>query len=269
MAPSPLPSLSPREKRLAAYLEGLARAAGHRDRWQPLKNYCQGLLLPIKRKSVEPMAARLAPENVRRMHQSLHHMVADAPWLDRAVLDEVWRRVLPAMTKKSPLTAWIVGDTSLPKKGRHSVGVTRQDCGQAGKQENCRVAVSLSLSTAEASLPIAFDLYLPETWIVNGEARRKTGVPEDMKFRTKPLIAIEQIAQALRSGVPRAPVLASAAYGSDSKFREALESLGCEYLVGIAPVLPFWPTGEQPSPHWVPAPDSPRNRSAGARRTHP
>ena len=77
----------PQEERFAAYIEGLAEAAGHADRNVPLKNYCTGLLLPGERKSVEPMAARLAPDNVRRMHQSLHHVVADAPWSDEAVLD--------------------------------------------------------------------------------------------------------------------------------------------------------------------------------------
>ena len=77
----------PQEQRFAAYIEGLAKAAGHADRNVPLKNYCTGLLLPGDRKSVEPMAARLAPGNVRRMHQSLHHLVADAPWSDEAVLD--------------------------------------------------------------------------------------------------------------------------------------------------------------------------------------
>jgi SRSO17 transposase len=217
-------------------------------------NYCQGLLLPIERKSVEPMAARLAPDQVRRMHQSLHHIVADSPWPDSAVLDEVRQRVLPAMTKKSPLAAWIVDDTGFPKKGRHSVGVARQYCGQLGKQENCRVAVSLSVSTVEASLPIAFDLYLPEKWIRDDEARRKTGVPEDVEFRTKPWIAIEQIDRALQAGVPRAPVVADAAYGSDSKFREALDTLGCEYLVGISSTLSLWPPGQAP----LPAPPSPR-----------
>ncbi|MBZ2186155.1 MAG: transposase [Bryobacter sp.] len=101
MASHPPPAPGAREKRLAAYLEGLAQAVGHRDRWQPLKNYCHGLLLPGERKSVEPMAARLAPGNVRRMHQSLHHVVADAPWNDRDILNEVWRRVLPAMRNQS------------------------------------------------------------------------------------------------------------------------------------------------------------------------
>ncbi len=80
-------------------MEGLAQAAGHADRTVPLKNYCTGLLLPGERKSVEPMAARLAPDNVRRMHQSLHHVVADAPWSDEAILRQVRGAVLPVMQK--------------------------------------------------------------------------------------------------------------------------------------------------------------------------
>src|SRR5437773_5300064 len=116
-------------------MEGLANAAGHADRRTPLKNYCRGLLLPGERKSVEPMAARLTPDNVRRMHQSLHHLVADAPWSDEEVLAEVRSYVLTAMRRQSPVRAWIVDDTGLVKKGTHSVGVARQYCGQIGKPE--------------------------------------------------------------------------------------------------------------------------------------
>ena len=152
------------QKRLAAYLDGLAQAAGHADRKVPLKAYCTGLLLPGERKSVEPMAARLAPDNVRRTHQSLHHVVADAPWSDEGVLRRVREYALRAMTEQGPVVAWVVDDTGFVKKGTHSVGVARQYCGQVGKQENCRVAVSLSVTTATASLPVAWRLYLPESW---------------------------------------------------------------------------------------------------------
>src|SRR5947199_10822307 len=106
-------------------------------------------------------AARLAPDNVRRMHQSLHHVVADAPWSDEAVLAEVRSYALTAMRQKGPVQAWIVDDTGFPKKGTHSVGVVRQYCGQVGKQENCRVAVSLSACTRQATLPLAWRSYLP------------------------------------------------------------------------------------------------------------
>jgi len=155
----------PQPQRFAAYIEGLAEAAGHADRHNPLKNYCTGLLLPGERKSVEPMAARLAPENVRRMHQALHHVVADAAWSDEAVLDRCLDFVIPAMLRRDPVVAWVVDDTGFPKKGRESVGVARQYCGQVGKQDNCRVAVSLSMTTEKASMPVAFRLYLPESWV--------------------------------------------------------------------------------------------------------
>ena len=128
-------------------MEGLANAAGHEDRRAPLTNYCKGLLLPGERKSIEPMAARLDSENVQPMRQSLHHLVAKAPWSDATLFDVVRNHVFPAMQKQGPVVAWIVDDTGFPKKGTHSVGVARQYCGQVGKQDNCRVAVSLSLAT--------------------------------------------------------------------------------------------------------------------------
>src|SRR5438067_6962497 len=126
-------------------MEGLAQAAGHVDRAVPLKNYCTGLLLPGERKSVEPMAARLAGDNVRRMHQSLHHVVADAPWSDEAVLDRCLDVVIPAMLRRDPVVAWVVDDTGFPKKGRESVGVARTYCGSAGTEANCRVGLHASL----------------------------------------------------------------------------------------------------------------------------
>jgi SRSO17 transposase len=238
----------PQQRRLAAYLDSLARAAGHADRIGPLKSYCTGLLLPGERKSVEPMAARLAPDNVRRMHQSLHHVVADAPWSDDAVLSQVRGRVLPAMAEHGPIVAWIVDDTGFPKKGTHSVGVTRQYCGQLGKQENCRVAVSLSVATWNSSLPIAYRLYLPESWAQDSDRRGQAGVPERVRFQTKPEIALEQIRQAGESEVARGVVLADAAYGNDSGFRAGLTELQLPYVVGVQSSLSVWEPGAAPLP---------------------
>jgi SRSO17 transposase len=212
----------PQQERFAAYIESLAEAAGHADRHDPLKNYCTGLLLPGERKSVEPMAARLAGENVRRMHQSLHHVVADAPWSDEAVLDRFLGTVIPAMLREGPVVAWVVDDTGLPKKGRESVGVARQYCGQVGKRENCRVAVSLSVTTERASMPVAFRLYLPEAWIKDRKRRKKTGVPNEIRFQTKPEIALEQIRRARERNLPKGVVLADAGYGNDTGFRTEL-----------------------------------------------
>src|SRR5262245_57136234 len=171
-------------------MEGLAEAVGHADRNTPLNNYCKGLLLPGERKSIEPMAARLESHKVEQMRQSLHHFVAKAPWSDEAMLEQVRQQVLPAMEKQGPVVAWIVDDTGFPKKGRHSGGVTHQYCGQVGKQENCRVAVSLSVATWSSSLPVAYHLYLPKEWTNDEKRREKAEVPEEIEFRTKPEIAL-------------------------------------------------------------------------------
>ncbi len=236
------------QKRFAAYLDSLARAAGHADRAVPLESYCTGLLLPGERKSVEPMAARLAPQDVQRVHQSLHHFVANAPWRDEGLLERVRHWVLPAMKRNGPVVAWIVDDTGFPKKGTHSVGVVRQYCGQVGKQENCRIAVSLSLATERASLPIAWRLYLPEIWVQDHKRRRETGIPREITFATKPSIALAQIQKALKEEVTKAPVLADAAYGNDSQFREGLTELGLEYVVGVQKSTTVWKAGNAPLP---------------------
>lgn len=238
----------PQEQRFAAYIEGLAEAAGHADRNVPLKNYCTGLLLPGERKSVEPMAARLAPHNMQRMHQSLHHVVADAPWSDEAVLDRCLDFVLPAMLRQEPIVAWVVDDTGFPKKGRESVGVARQYCGQVGKQDNCRVAVSLSVTTEKASMPVAFRLYVPEVWIKDRQRRKKTGVPDSIQFQTKPEIALEQIRRARERGIPQGVVLADAGYGNDTQFRQALTQMGLAYVTGIQSTVTVWKPGEAPKP---------------------
>ena len=130
--------------RFAAYVEAITPALGHADRGAPFQSYCAGLLLPGDRKSVEPMAARVQPGRVQAAHQSMHHFVAKADWSDDAVLAAVSAHVLPIIEQRGPIRALIVDDTGMPKKGRHSVGVARQYCGQLGKQDNCQVAVSLS-----------------------------------------------------------------------------------------------------------------------------
>jgi SRSO17 transposase len=255
---SRLSSPGPQQRRFAAYIEGLANAAGHADRHTPLENYCKGLLLPGERKSIEPMAARLAPDEVCRMHQSLHHVVATAPWSDDKVLAEVRRQVLPAMEKHGPVVAWIVDDTGFPKQGKHSVGVARQYCGQIGKHDNCQAAVSLSVSTWGSSLPIAWRLYLPEVWCQDPERCRQAGVPEGVEFKTKPEIALTQIRQAVEQKVPRGVILADAGYGNGTSFRTAVTELGLQYVMGIESSTTVWEPGQQP----LPAP--PRKPGRGA-----
>jgi SRSO17 transposase len=229
-------------------MDGLAKAAGHEDRQTPLKNYCKGLLLPGERKSIEPMAARLDPANVEPMRQSLHHLVAKAPWSDEALLEQVRNQVMPAMEKDGPVVAWIVDDTGFPKKGKHSVGVTRQYCGQVGKQDNCRVAVSLSVATWNSSLPIGYRLYLPKEWTDDEKRRGKAEVPEEIEFQTKPEIALEQIRAATAAEVAPGVILADAAYGINTEFRAVVTELGLEYVVGVQSSMTVWPPGKQPLP---------------------
>lgn len=181
------------EARFSAYVDGLVEAIGHSDRAQPLADYCVGLLMPGERKSVEPMAAIVAPDRVVAKHQSLLHLVGQAPWSDDAVLRKVRDLVLPSIERQGPIEAWIVDDTGFAKKGPHSVGVARQYCGRLGKQDNCQVAVTLSVANHAASLPIAYRLYLPEAWAEDAARRKKAGVPDDVVFKTKPQIALDQI----------------------------------------------------------------------------
>jgi SRSO17 transposase len=245
------------EDRFNAYLDALSAELGHADRAAPFQSYCTGLLLPGERKSVEPMAARLEPARVQATHQSLHHLVAKADWSDEAMLATVRSQVLPAIERHGAINAWIVDDSGFPKKGTHSVGVARQYCGQLGKQDNCQVAVSLSVANDHASLPIAYQLYLPEAWANDPVRRRKAGVPEDIAFQTKPRIALGQLRAALLAGVPRAVVLADAGYGVDTEFRDGITELGLMYIAGIQSTTTLWPPGQEPLP---PKPWSGRGR---------
>src|SRR5918911_1813888 len=219
------------QERFAAFIAALASVIGHADRAAPLRDYCTGLLMPAERKSVEPIAAVTAPSRVAAQHQSLLHFVGQSAWSDEAVLAKVRALILPALERSGPVEAWIIDDTSFPKKGRHSVGVTRQYCGQLGKQDNCQVAVSLSVANDHASLPIAYRLYLPETWAGDPERRTRAGVPEEIGFETKPEIALGQIRAALAEGLPPGVVLGDAAYGVETAFRAALAGLDLAYVL--------------------------------------
>jgi DDE superfamily endonuclease len=174
------------EARLAAYLDAIAGVLGHARRAAAARAYCTGLLLPGERKSIEPMAARLDPTHVQAKHQALHHVMAQAAWDDAAVLAAVRVQVLPAIERHGPVLDGIVDDTNFPKQGTHSVGVARQDCGQLGKQDNCQVAVSLSAANDQASLPIAYRLFLPEAWANDPLRRAKAGFRPRSALRARP-----------------------------------------------------------------------------------
>jgi SRSO17 transposase len=229
------------------YMVHLSEGLGHADRHAGLRGYCTGLMSPLQRKSVEPMAAHLAPMNTRSRHQSLHHFVADSTWSDEEMLLRVAQWVVPAMDL-SDGAWWIVDDTGFPKQGTHSVGVARQYCGVLGKQDNCQVAVSVSLACQSGSLPVAWRLYLPKEWVQDMPRREKAGVPSELGFATEPDIALSQIEALIGQGAPRHCVLADAGYGTETAFRERLSELKLPYVVGVTSQVTVWPPGHEPLP---------------------
>ncbi|HWR87592.1 MAG TPA: IS701 family transposase [Acidiferrobacterales bacterium] len=234
-------------ERFERYMEHLAAGLGHADRHAGLRGYCTGLILPGARKSVEPMAARIDPLRAGARHQALHHFVAQAEWSDAEMLRRVSQWVVPKMDCSAG-GYWIIDDTAFPKKGKHSVGVARQYCGVLGKQDNCQVAVSISLANEQASVPVAWQLYLPKQWAEDPARRRKAGVPAEVGFATKAEIALTQLQALLAQGAPKYCVLADAGYGVDTAFRNCLSQLGLPYVVGITSSVVVWPPGIEPLP---------------------
>jgi SRSO17 transposase len=232
--------------RFTRYVESLVGVIGHADRAGPLRDYCTGLIVSEARKSVEPLAAITAPGRTGAQHQSLLHFVGQGPWSDEAVLAKVRELVLPQIERHGPITAWIIDDTGIPKKGHHSVGVAHQYCGQLGKQANCQVAVSLSVANHAASLPVAYRLYLTKDWAADEARRLKAKVPEEICFKTKPEIALEHIRWACETGLPGDMVLLDAGYGHDSKLRAGITALEKVYAAGIQPQILVWAPGKRP-----------------------
>ena len=238
-----------RMQRFEDFVTMIAGHLGHADRVGPFRGYCAGLMLPGKRKSVEPMAARVAPTEVRSAHQRLHHFVADAAWSDATVLGAVRDHVLKAAGKSlGAPEVLIIDDTGFPKQGKHSVGVARQYCGQLGKQDNCQVAVSLSLANEHYSVPVGYRLYLPKDWSADLERREKAKVPEDIKFATKPALALYLVDKAMAAGSTPQIVVADAGYGIDTAFRDQLTERRLQYVVGVTRVVSVWPDGMAPLP---------------------
>jgi SRSO17 transposase len=234
--------------RFEKYLQRLVEAVGHADRREPLRAYVTGLLLSGERKSVEPMAARIDPRHVQARHQSMHHFVASAPWDEAELLRVARDYALALLERHGPVAAWVVDDTAYPKKGSHSVGVARQYCGVLGKQDNCQVAVTVSLVNPSVSIPSAYRLYLPESWATDRARRRAAGVPETIAFAPKWAIALAEIDALLADDLPRAPVVADAGYGVVTAFREGILARGLSYAVGISSETSVWPPGQGPVP---------------------
>lgn len=249
------------ESRFERYAGVMVEALGHADRATPARWYLRGLMLPGQRKSVEPMAARVHPQDVRSAHQSMHHLVAESEWSDTALLAAVAREVVPVLSEAGQAPCfWIIDDTGFRKYGKHSVGVARQYCGQLGKTDNCQVTVSLSLATVEGSVPLHYRLYLPREWAKDKQRCKLAGVPKEIAFATKGELAWGQIEAALAAGIPRGTVLMDAAYGDEAALRDRLSEHGLPYAVGIKPATAVWWDKHQPA-------SAPVKQGSGRRRT--
>lgn len=230
---------------------GAALSAPQRRRFA---EYAQALLLPGERKSMEPLAARMDPEHAMARYKTFQRFISVSSWDDRAVRRAGFRWAEPGLLCKRAPLAWLVDDTGFPKQGKHSVFVQRQYSGTLGKVGNCQIAVSLSVCTERQSLPLDFDLYMPEKWASDRVRRKACKVPPALKFRTKPQIALDLIDAALRDGIPVAPVVGDSAYGEDSVFRETLDLFGLDYMLGVhAPTTVYTPTQIKSPKAWLSA----------------
>ena len=212
-------------KHLTGFLTPVVAELGRSERRVAATRYVQGLLLPGQRKSIEPMAERLGVDP-----QSLQQLVSASPWSDQAVWKVVRQEIIPHL---EPIEAWVVDETGWLKQGQHSVGVAHQYCGAVGKQANCQVSVELVVSDGWSAAPVGGRLYLPERW-TNDRARcARAGVPAEIEFATKPMLALQLVGEALADGVARAPVLGDAAYGDNAEFRAGLRALGAEFFLQV------------------------------------
>jgi SRSO17 transposase len=244
------------EKRLEAFLNELTEPMGRRDRRQWAGAYVRGLLLDGERKSVEPMARRLGKSD-----QALQQFLNQSPWSAEALLER-----LAKCGARQPANFWILDETSFPKAGKHSVGVTRQYCGALGKIANCQVAVSLhrAESGAQASQPISWRLYLPKEWVQDAERRQHAGIPAEVLYQSKNELALSLLDQALSWELKPGVILADEAYGGSFEWRAALRERGLFYAVRV----PWTTTGWTQAPEFfLPAPPK-RGRQAKRLRTN-
>src|ERR1700692_4568380 len=201
---------------------------GHKARRRMCPLYVSRLIGPGDRKSVQPMAARLAPGD----YDQLHHFIADGVW-DAAPLEaELLVQADRLVVGKDAVL--VIDDTSMPKKGDRSVGVAPQYASTLGKTANCQTLVSLTLARGEVPVMVALRLFIPENWTSDPVRLKRAGVPiEHRKARSKPEIALAEIDRVIAAGVRFGCVLADAGYGLSAPFRQGLTTRGLAWAVCI------------------------------------
>jgi SRSO17 transposase len=229
------------DARLDQFLADLTASLGRSERHRWAKVYLQGLLMEGGRKSIEPLAGRVEGADV----QSLRQFVGQSPWAVDQIQQKLAEKMADLLTEPE---VWMIDETSFPKAGDASVGVARQYCGALGKVANCQVAVSLHWSTCEASCPLAWRLYLPQSWLETPARRAEGKIPDDIVYLSKNQLALELVDQALRWDVPHLPVVADSAYGNDYDFRAALRERGLQYAVAVEPSVKAWTSDPAQTP---------------------
>jgi len=223
---------------LHQWLKPFVARLGHRARRRMCPRYVAGLIGPGERKSMEPMAARVAPGAYDR----LHHFVSDGVW-DAAPLEEELAIQADRLIGGTDAVL-VVDDTALPKKGKYSVGVASQYASALGKKANCQTLVSLTLARDEVPVVVGLRLFLPESWTSDMARMKRAGVPEACRQpRTKPQIALAEIDRLMAAGVRFGTVLADAGYGLSAPFRQGLSARGLAWAVGIPRHQKVYPVG--------------------------
>ena len=232
------------EERLHEYFEttigGLLRDKRQRASFA---TYAMGIVGEGERKSCEPIAARAcggSSKAVDNVHNQLLHFLRSSPWEDGPVRLAAARYGIAALTEREPVTVWVLDDTGFLKQGTHSVGVQRQYTGTAGKTTNCQVAVSLSVATQSAHLPIDFELYLPTSWTEDPTRRAEAKIPDGVTFQTKGDLALKMLERAIAAKIPGDVLLCDSGYGDSHLFRETVRLLGLDYALGIHGRTTVW-----------------------------
>src|SRR3974377_1032951 len=248
------------EEELGAWLKPFLDRLGHRARRQMCPLYVSGRIGPGDRKSVQPMAERVALGD----YDQLHHFIAAGVWDAGPVETELLIQADRLVGGSDAVL--VIDDTAVPKKGTHSVGVAAQYASALGKTANCQTLVSLTLARGEVPVMLALRLFLPESWASNRARLDRAGVPAEYRTaRTKPELALVEIDRAIAAGVRFGCVLADAGYGLSAPFRQGLTARQLAWAVGIprhlkvypAEVQMIWPVAKRGRPRQRHVPDIP------------
>jgi SRSO17 transposase len=246
------------KEELEGFLGPFLALLGHKARRRMCPLYVSGLIGPGDRKSIRPMAERLA----RGDYDQLHHFIAAGVWDAEPLETELLVQADKLVGGSDAVL--VIDDTAMPKKGTCSVGVAPQYASALGKTANCQTLVSLTLARGEVPVVCALRLFLPESWTSERAWLERAGVPAAYRAaRTKPEIALAEIDRAIAAGVRFGCVLADAGYGLSAPFRQGLTARGLTWAVGIprhlkaypADVRMIWPVAERGRPRQRHVPD--------------